>query len=398
MIGLNLWLNIATSLNELFPHAVLDEVELWLKRRRLSSVQQAELVEFYSDLKASGTKDKEALEALRDEYEASYGKDCLQCQFCRVALEGMGAGDGGLGQAMTEWFQPELALIVKTASYARSNRNDSYSDKGSSSEMSESPLQLLLKHETERRRIAKELRAIFKKPVMMIAISLLVTYIAAMYGVSAFAGDTPKEEWSSIAIAYDSFGLWLNTWTKPILMAMAGLAAAYLFGCFWYDGEYRLDLDKWIPGYSYYQAKVAGQFFSIMSVLVSPNGGAMKLKEALGEFQSNESLMSPYIGIHIDEMMSRCGSGEFELGQLDTGLLPSRVKMRLRVAGRAQNGLTTHLAFETIAENLAKDYGDAIVKRVNNSMTVVYIITVILMLGAFVACLDGAFAKLDQMV
>ncbi|EOV6284256.1 hypothetical protein ACOQ0N_004180 [Vibrio parahaemolyticus] len=398
MIGLNIWLSSVSLLNQLFPHTLLDDIELWLKRHRLTHDQQSELVEFYSDLKASGTKDKEALEALKDEYEASYGKDCLQCQFCRVALEGMGAGDGGLDHAMTEWFQPELALIVKTATRARTNRTDTKTSKGKGIDGKESPLQLLLKHETERRRIAKELRTIFKKPVMLIAISLFATYVAAMYGVSAFAGDTPKEEWSSIAIAYDSFGHWLDAWTQPILMVLGFIVVAYFYGCRWYDGEFRLELDKYVPGYSYYQAKVAGQFFSIMSVLVSPNGGAMKLKEALIEFQSSESLMSPYIGIHIDEMMSRCGSGEFELGQLDTGLLPSRVKMRLRVAGRAQNGLTTHLAFETISEHLAKDYGDAIVKRVNQSMTAVYMVTILLMLGAFVACLDGAFAKLDQMV
>ncbi|MBD6969789.1 hypothetical protein G4170_25390 [Vibrio parahaemolyticus] len=118
MIGLNIWLSSVSLLNQLFPHTLLDDIELWLKRHRLTHDQQSELVEFYSDLKASGTKDKEALEALKDEYEASYGKDCLQCQFCRVALEGMGAGDGGLDHAMTEWFQPELALIVKTATRA----------------------------------------------------------------------------------------------------------------------------------------------------------------------------------------------------------------------------------------------------------------------------------------
>ncbi|MDK9774199.1 hypothetical protein [Vibrio sp. B181a] len=395
MLGLKLWLVCVEQLNSVFPHVLFDDIDLWLKRRRLTALQQAEFVEFYSELKLSGTMDKEALEALRDEYESSYGKDCMQYEFCVVALNGMGAGDGGLDKAMTDWFYPELAMIVKTANHARKNRKGNYGDE---MEHSESPLQLLLNHENERQRIAKKLRGIFKKPVLLVTLSLLSTYVAAMYGVSAFAGDTPKSEWSAIALAYDSFGHWLAEWTRPIIACVFGVMAAYLYGCRWYDGEYRLELDKCIPGYSYYQAKVAGQFFSIMSVLVSPNGGAMKLKEALNEFQSNEALMTPYIGIHVDEMISRSGSGEFNLEQLDTGLLPKRVKMRLRVAGRSQKGLTTHLAFQTISENLARDYGDAIVKRVDKSMAVVWIVSLLLMIGAFVACLDGAFAKLDQMV
>jgi hypothetical protein len=395
---------ILSALNDVFSSLYLEDVLVWAKRKRISREEQVEFLEFYSSLKSAGIYDKDALMALREEFESAYGAECAQCQFCKEALLGISTGVDSLDLIMHEWFESDLSIVVRTATNARRSQSNSHNEPTNATASSPvlvanvSPLERLLKQAIERREIGQSLRSAFKKPVLMIGSSLLVTYIVAVYAVEAFAGETPKSEWSSLALFYDAMGAFLARWTDVFLAGLVVFVGTYYYLAKYYDGEYRLQLDSWVPGYSYFQAMWGGEFFSIMSVLVSPTGGQFKLKEALVEYQKNDSLMSPYIALHVEEMLRRCGSGEFELSQLDTGLLPNRMKVRLRVAGRSKNGMSVSSAFEEIACNLGKDYGVVIVNRVKGAMAMVNCFTLVLMAGAGFACMDGAFAKLDQFV
>ncbi|ENN6469965.1 hypothetical protein AB9X29_003766 [Vibrio vulnificus] len=394
MAGQKLMIGAIERINDWVPIGVWDDLLLWLKRRRLSRDEQIEILEMLTAMKEAGATDKPAVSALNEEYEEEYGKECLQCEFFRMALKSIGSGSS-LDAAMNEWFAPDLSMIVRTAAAARvgdkAHQDESYKNM-------ERPLTTLLRLSTERQKVMNDLLKEFKKPFFSILMGLAATYGAARYGVRMMAGDTPRSEWSLLARMYDAFGTWMGQWMDVLFVLFALFVVAYFYCLKFYDGEYRLLMDKWVPGFSFYQAVVAGQFFAVMSVLVSPIGGRMKLKEALSEFSSNDNLNNPYISLHIDEMLYRCGDGSFELDQLDTGLLPSRMKIRLSVAGRSKQGLSVAKTFEDIANNLSHDFAMVTVRRMRGSMKTINAISLLLLAGAMFAIMDGGFAKLDTVL
>lgn len=74
--------------------------------------------------------------------------------------------------------------------------------------------------------------------------------------------------------------------------------------------------------------------------------------------------VSPFLQDHLDEMLHKTQRGESEFQQLDTGLLPLELRIRLQVSGQRGGGSSTEI-FNIISNNATKDFGRAILKTSN---------------------------------
>lgn len=362
------------------PHEAAEKVEAFCLRQRLSRSEQIDFLMNYSKLKQDGVKDRKAITALREEYSDSLGLEANEVKYCNEALASMQSGAIGIDEGMQRWFDPDLAQVAKTANASKNGSE---------------ALKILLEHIEKWQVVKNDVYAAFKKPLLWLAGSMLGTYLVATVGIKALAGDTPKEKWTETALAYDEFGVFLNTYSDVILMFVLLLTAIYFWVMFFYVGESRRYLDKYVPGFAFYQASQASRFFSIMAVLVSPNGGKLTLKPALEQFEGNDDLTSDYLAEHVAEMLELSERGRFALEQLDTGLLPKRMRVRLGVAGKTSGGLSMSDTFDSIANNLSSDFGHSMAKTVTRYFNVAKIISILLLMGAISAALDGVFGRLD---
>ncbi len=373
----------AAKLVSFIPGELAEKLAESILRHRMSRIEQIEFLKNYSKLKADGFKDRKTLEAMYEEYSESLGEDSNEARFCIEALKGLEEGSIGIDDAMRRWFDPDLSQVIRASTV---------------SENGLLALTKLLKQVDAWQAVKKEIREESRKPLGWISAGIGGTLIVATKGISAAAGDIPREEWSSIAQMYDSLGGWIMANGNMLLLLVGMAVATYMYFMHFYDGPSRGFMDRHVPGFGFYQAGQASRFFSVMSVLISPECGKMRLKQALDEFEDNNDLITPYLGLHIDEMLSRTEQGRFALEQLDTGLLPPRMRVRLGIAGKTSDGTTMAATFDDISENLADDYGAVIIKKIKGSMTLVKFVSTILLIGAFSAGLDAAFARVDAML
>lgn len=365
------------------PYEWAEKAERFFLRLRMSRTEQVEFLMNYSKLRHDGILDKKALQALREEYLESMGPDSNEVKYCNIALEGLRDGFIGIDDAMNRWFDPDLAQVARTANVAKNGAE---------------ALDTLLKNIDEWRKVKVNILQKVLAPMQWVLLALSGTYIVATKGIRAVAGDVPKSEWTPLARFYDELGLFLTVYTTPIMFVLLVLIVCYCWSLFNYVGEQRTNLDKYVPGFGFYQAVQASKFFSIMAVLVSPKGGQLKLKQALEEFEENPDLMSKYLGEHISEMLEMSEKGKFSLEQLNTGLLPKRMRVRLGVAGKTSGGLTMTETFDSIAKNLASDYGSAMAKSLSKYLTVAKVVALFLLVGAIAASLDGVFTRIEMFV
>jgi type II secretory pathway component PulF len=353
------------------------------KTSRMSRDQQIEFLRYYADLSSEGFKTRKVLEALEREFSKAIGEKAEEVLFCREALEKVEEGTTGIDDAMRDWFEPDLVQVLRVSTVSR---NASVA------------LNQLLEQVSLWEKVMGEIMSALRKPVSMILMTVGATLFISIKGIGALAGDTPKADWTEMAILYDDFGLWVVANYKVITLVCAWVVVIYIYSMLKLIGEHRRTLDTIVPGYGLYQANQAARFFTIMAVLVSPNGGKMRMRTALEEFENNADLMSDYLFEHIQEMLDRCETGRFSTEQLNTGLLPLRMQIRLGVAASTTDGLSMADAFNTISRNLAKDYGQTMVTKISRAMNLVKAVVAIAVVGAVSAGMDGVFSRMEHLM
>lgn len=373
---------VALKLAAFIPGEIGEKARIKEKRLRISRDRQIDILRNFSNLLSEGGKVRSILTILEREYLKAHGPDHAEVKFFRSALSSIKAGIS-LDEAMREWFDPDLSQVMRATFSAKNGAG---------------ALDSLLSQVERWEAVSKKIRSALKTPLIVIIGSSVFTMVISVWGIDMLAGDTPKEHWTEIAIAYANFGDWLEDNNKYVLLMFAWLVGIYFYALFAIDGERRVVLDKYVPGFSFYQASQASRFFSVMSVLVSPQGGAMHLKRALSEFEENTDLISSYLEEHVQIMLDRCQRGEFNYEQLNTGLLPPNLQVRLGVAASSSKGLTLAGAFENISKHLADDYGQLLINRVSNSMNYILFASLMLTVMGISAALDGVFSRLEAVM
>ncbi|HAS8195719.1 TPA: hypothetical protein I7682_17715 [Vibrio vulnificus] len=365
-IGLNSW---------------AESLYMYLGRRRIERSQQIEMLQNYAQLKADRIPDIEAVTIMLTEYSDVLGSDCAESQFCKEAKEGLEDGSIGIDGVMRNWFAPELAMVVMASKKTRNS----------------SALKDLIERTGKWQKIKSGLIAEARKPLVYIFLCALGTIGLATKGIPFLLDGVPRKEWTLVIELYASLGEFLERFFYPFTILLLTIMVAYLYVMKYYNGEHRRTLDRYVPGYGFYQADQASRFFSIMAILISPKGAKMKLNPALEEFEMNPELMSDYLSAHVSEMLDNTSEGDFNLDQLNTGLLPARMKIRLAVLGRTSNKLNVAETFDAIASNLAVSHGEVLLKKVQRFANAVRFAMILTGMGMLAVVMEVALLKLNGM-
>ncbi|TVN03447.1 hypothetical protein FPV63_12555 [Vibrio cholerae] len=367
----------------LIPGVIAERLHVFCLRHRMTRKEQVYFLQNYAKLISDGFKINEALTILKTEYLETLGKDCSEVKFCTEALRQMGdEGALSVSDAMSNWFFPVFTQVI---SVSTTSKNTSQA------------LEDLLENFNRWEAVRKELLSILKTPVLLTVGSLFATTMISMYGLELVGGDKFEKNLTDLSAFFHAYGVWAEQNIKLVLLVMLFLTLVYFYALFNVNSDFRRVLDSKIPGFGLYQAFQAANFYTIMAILVSPSGGNLKLKEALEEFENNNDLTSDYLATHIAEMFRRAEiDGLSNLEQLNTGLLPLKMKIRLGIAGKTKGGLTMVTTFQSISQNLAEDYKDQIKHRMRNLSQSAMFFSVVLVFFSVLAMLDVAFSRLDS--
>lgn len=374
---------VFAPLLNIIPGATAERLHLFCLRHRMTRKDQIYFLQNYAKLITDGFMIIEALTILKREYQQTLGQDCTEVGFCNEALRMMG-DDGvlSLSEAMGSWFNP---VFIQVISVSTTSKNTSQA------------LDELLKNFDRWEEVRKELMGIAKTPVLWIVGAVSLASSVSIYGLPLLGGDKFTEKMTPLTEYFYHYGVWVERNGNLILLLLLAGILSYLYVLFNVNGDVRRTLDTRVPGFGLYQAFQAANFYTIMAVLVSPKGGCLKLKEALEAFEDNSDICSDYLETHVTEMFRKAEmEGMSDMEQLNTGLLPLKMKIRLGVAGKTKNGLTMVTTFQSISQHLAEDYRDQLKHRVKRIFNLIMVFSVSLGVASILAMLDAAFSRIDS--
>lgn len=295
--------------------------------------RQFEFLTNYTSLKtdASGHEilhTKEVLLALKDIYAKESGVDSIEYRVCNSMLSKLGEGLSFF-ETMDDWFHPDICLTYKISLAAGSQR------------AGVEAIITTMKLQNQRK------NRFFK--AMILPLIIFIAGVAVFCGMSIGILPTffysPEELKKATGLV--SFTLKMgDVINKYWPVFTIGLLPIII--CFFYFMP-KKGLTEIYRNFS------AGRFFSLLSLLIN---SSLTVKDSLLTLQPH---VSPYLQDHIENMLDMTQEGSTEFRQLDTGLLPLRLRVRLHVSGKAGAASALDI-FSVIASHAGEDFDDAIQK------------------------------------
>ena len=319
---------------------------------KMSRSKQIEFLKLWSSLKGSNGSDKSVLEILRDDFEKVYG-DCLESKFCERALSELSNWAGGFPKSMEGSFDDDLVLLVKITKNA---------------ENVELSLNKLLAQTDSWFTLKLNIFISLFSNGFFVLFSLAILILLSTKGVEFGAEGLKPEQITGVAAFLQSFGVFIENYKWLLLFLGLAIPIVLLLTAFYYVGEHRNTLDKKLPFFGFYSANLSSKFFTLLDVMVM---SGMSMRSALEDMQKTE-LVNRYISVHIDEMLYRLkertslkGDDSYEdFNTLDTGLLPERLRLRLKIMSKSGSKQSQSAIMDTISKSLIKDYGDQLLSKV----------------------------------
>lgn len=338
----------------------LEGLTLKINQLQFGSRLQFDFIETYCSLKSNGSQkisDRITLQTMLDLMTEEYGFGSIQAVVCRSLLTGLKEGDT-LSHAMRGWFNEDI-IQVFDATYQGSNLKDT--------------MRTLLSRMTDHNKLKGNFFTGLIMPIMIIVYGLGVTLMVSIMFIPTIKESVKIEEMGMIVKFYAFIGDMLTNYGLTIIAFIAFLLGSFFYSLNHWNGSSRMAADK-TPFYGVYSAFAANKLFGVLTLLVE---SGVSLRQAL-EIIARTS--TPYMAWHIDQMLEMTRQGEFGLLQLETGLLPSRLRLRMRVAG-AQSNSQTGSVFSSIAEGASDDF-IAHVKMVQRTLSAIFLIIGLLMILA----------------
>lgn len=309
-------------------------INSYLKKSLLFPLsRQFEFLTNYTSLKTDADGNdilpvKQVLEGLSSIYLSECGIDSIEYKVCSAMLAKLGQGLS-IFETMDEWFHPDICLTYKISLAAGSQR------KGVNAII-----------ESMRRQNARKINFL-RSMIVPLLLCVLGVSIASFISI----GILPTFFYSPEEREHATGLVWFVIKMGEIVSDFWPL---FTFGPLpFIVGFVYLTPRKGLT--SIYRNFTAGRFYSLLSLLIN---SSLTVKESLLTIQPHVSI---YLQEHIENMLDGTQEGSTEFRQLDTGLLPLKLRVRLHVSGKFK-AATANGVFAIIAEHAGADFDEAIEK------------------------------------
>lgn len=354
--------------------------------KKLSRRRQIDFLKLWSSLKINGGIDRDIISALLDDYLNVMG-ECAEAEFCQHCIEQLQNWNGGISSAMEGWFDNDLIVLVRTSKKA---------------ENVESSVNKMIVQTEQWFELKKQLMIEVSVSVIFFVFCFSVLVFISTQGIELATEGMKASDYTSSINTLMTLGTFIKSKGIALIFLILVLIASLWIAAIYYVGDNRKKMDEVIPFYGFYSASCSSRFYTMLDVLLASSD--MPLRKALEELRTS-GLVSRYISVHIDEMLyrlkerrlDRSGGSEdgVDLDALDTGLLPSRLRLRLKCIAKSTDKGNREALMETICDSLVKDFGHGLLTKVKYYGRLVKILSATIAIGAVIVLLDTMYLKIS---
>lgn len=355
-------------MSEYKPYDIEDEeVSIFLKGYRsllFPKNAQVEFVKHYLDLKLNSNSDRSSIEQMLEIYRATVGNSAAETQVCHEMLAKLKNGFP-IVDAMRGWFDDDF-LLVFSASLNTSH-----------------PVDIIEKYMVVMDSFKDLLSVLWKKislPLIFLLgtfamIIVLGTYVipSLVLAVDATQLTMPIKTVTAIASFVSDHG-------AKLFILFFVLVFAYRYASRNLIGPLRERFDHTL--FTIPTQITSAKFFAMLSLLLEAR---MSIKRCLEILYGN---MTPYVDDHIRKMLEKTQKGSSNMQQLDTGLLDSRLKIRLRMAS-IQNASGNDKSLSLISQFAVKDVSSSLLKIAVTISMVLWLSLIVMFAIMFNAMFDA---------
>jgi len=352
---------------------------------KMTRSKQIEFLKLWSSLKGGNSSDKSVLEILRDDFEKVYG-ECAESKFCEKALSELRNWTGGFPKSMEGFFDDDLVLLVKITK---------------TSENVEVSLNKLLAQTDSWYSLKFDIAVSLLSNGLFILFSISVFILLSTKGVQFGAESLQPDQITGFSAFLQSSGIFIENYKWFLIFLSIGLPITLLLTALYYIGEHRNKLDKKLPFFGFYSANLSSKFFTLLDVMIM---SGLSMRGSL-EYMQKTELVNRYISVHIDEMLYRLKERTSlknvesyeDFNTIDTGLLPERLRLRLKILSKSGNKQSQSAIMDTISKSLIKDYGDQLLVKVKIFGRMAKMASAAVVIFSLIGIFDLMFLKINSL-
>ncbi|WP_323947466.1 type II secretion system F family protein [Aeromonas hydrophila] len=284
--------------------------------------QQIELIENYISLKVSNNrimKDRDLLIGLKDLYKEEYGESNVTIKIISLLLEKITEGVS-LPEAMGPYFRADIVQVFSASYNSRAGFDE---------------VRGLIQRIISGDQLVREFLSSISFPVFFLFVAIGMFLFVGGFFVPMTIEMIEKDAIDSVlhfSMGVSSFVI--GKWYFAILPFVV-LVWLYAYSKQNWFSDGRNWADNHLPPYQVMALLYSYNIFGILSMLSSSgiksesSGTKISIRKAI---ETMLDTATPYASWHLKQMLDMTSGGVFGLLQLETGLLPTRLKMRLRVS------------------------------------------------------------------
>lgn len=343
--------------------------------------QQIEFIENYISLKVNNNrimKDRDLLIGLKDLYQAQYGEANTTVKIISLLLEKITEGVS-LPEAMGPFFRPDIVQVFSA----------SYSSRAGFDEV-----RGLIQRIINGDKLVSAFLGAISFPIFFLFVTICLFLFTGGFFIPMTIDMIEKDAIDSLMTFSMNVSSFVIDYWYIVLLPFILLIGAYIYSRQNWFSDRRNWADENLPPYQVMALLYSYNIFGILSMLSSSglksesSGTKISIRKAI---ETMLETATPYAAWHLRQMLDMTSGGVFGLLQLETGLLPTRLKMRLRIA--QLSGISDQS--ELLAVIAAESFGD-FEKALQKPRTLIR--NICLLLGAVIMILAIYAMFISQML
>ncbi|MFM5296258.1 hypothetical protein ACEUAI_18705 [Aeromonas veronii] len=284
--------------------------------------QQLAFIENYISLKVNNNrimKDRDLLIGLKDLYQVQYGEANTTVKIIGLLLEKITEGVS-LPEAMGPYFRPDIVQVFSASYNSRAGFDE---------------VKGLIQRIINGDKLVRAFMTSISFPLFFLFVTVcLFLFVGGLFIPMTIEMIEKDAIDSLLYFSMDVSAFVLDYWYL-VLLPFFVLTGLYVYSRQNWFSEERNWADNHLPPYQVMALLYSYNIFGILSMLSSSGlksesaGTKISIRKAI---ETMLETATPYASWHLKQMLDMTSGGVFGLLQLETGLLPTRLKMRLRIA------------------------------------------------------------------
>lgn len=343
--------------------------------------QQIEFIENYISLKVNNNrimKDRDLLIGLKDLYQAQYGEANTTVKIISLLLEKITEGVS-LPEAMGPFFRPDIVQVFSASYNSRAGFDE---------------VRGLVQRIINGDKLVSAFLGAISFPIFFLFATICLFLFTGGFFLPMTIDMIEKDAIDSLMTFSMVVSSFVIDYWYLVLLPFILLIGAYIYSRQNWFSDGRNWADENLPPYQVMALLYSYNIFGILSMLSSSglksesSGTKISIRKAIETMLESAT---PYAAWHLRQMLDMTSGGVFGLLQLETGLLPTRLKMRLRIA--QLSGISDQS--ELLAVIAAESFGD-FEKALQKPRTLIR--NICLLLGAVIMILAIYAMFISQML